>query len=405
MGLFDIFKTAIFPGINDQPRPATAELASNPSDLINKINGLIDKLNLLISPKWGDSILYLDGINGSDSNSGYSASTAVKTFAVLKAIIAEKVIDGELTIYVSNTNFNFLDLNNLKVQTNGSIVFDRYIGFFTFEPEYQDGNEVLKNFPYNLKITIKNAIFNCYDGFTFSSLENLTLSWCEFNSYFGYGGTLLKLSDLKNSKITGGYFRGDSNGYTNNNLLRIENSKNIELESTYSYYSTGDSLAIDYSTVTLTGYNSNSRDYLETDKKSIALQTSSLFIEGNQDIYPWDVAINNSNVTDNSNNNSNLKIRTWTYPNLSDEIVVLIPSTAKNCQVKSMILSAESGTATCDLLLNNQNLVNTSSSNLSQEYDLNLSTNKLSQDSGDDLKLQITGSLSKIVVQIAFVEF
>ena len=43
MALAD-FKVDIFSGINDTPRGATAELAGNGSDLINRLNGLVDFL-------------------------------------------------------------------------------------------------------------------------------------------------------------------------------------------------------------------------------------------------------------------------------------------------------------------------------------------------------------------------
>ena len=68
------FKTQIFEGINDQPQAATAETASNGSDTIAKINGLIDAIEInrgKLAETWAiGTSFYLDLNLGDDTNDG-----------------------------------------------------------------------------------------------------------------------------------------------------------------------------------------------------------------------------------------------------------------------------------------------------------------------------------------------
>lgn len=108
------FKTQIFEGINDQPISATAEAASNGSDTIAKINGLIDAIEInrgKLAETWAiGTSFYLDLDLGDDANDGLSLSSPKLTVSAIINLITSKKID-DINLLVSGTIRETLDFS------------------------------------------------------------------------------------------------------------------------------------------------------------------------------------------------------------------------------------------------------------------------------------------------------
>lgn len=71
--------------------------------------------------------LYIDGVNGSDDNDGFSSSTPVKTWDKIVALAAQPINDETLTIHFSGGVFDcdindVIDLNSFHTEGNGRLV-------------------------------------------------------------------------------------------------------------------------------------------------------------------------------------------------------------------------------------------------------------------------------------------
>ncbi len=112
-------KTPIFTDVNDQPDPATSSGGSNASDLIAKVNQTLEWLNQDFSSLsglelWDEStIIYLDTVNGDDTNDGLTNTTPLATWGAVLSLLATKAV---ITIQLQQLDANpitvdFLDFS------------------------------------------------------------------------------------------------------------------------------------------------------------------------------------------------------------------------------------------------------------------------------------------------------
>ena len=130
-----------------------------------------------------DAAIYLDGVNGSDSNDGLTPDTAVLTFAKAKSLLASKAVSGGNNwIYITNTVFITKDESwSLKGIDGAKIMrgdtFKRYMivlgnanasadesGNLTLSDITIDGNGGWNNVTNNPMIRVNNSTLTINDG-------------------------------------------------------------------------------------------------------------------------------------------------------------------------------------------------------------------------------------------------
>ena len=160
------FKTQIFTGINDQPISATAEAASNASDTIDKINGLIDALDT-----WGDAELYLDLTSGDDAKDGLTQETALYSPAALVNLIATKTIDRQLTIKMVGTALPdaVFDLQNVKAIRGAKLIFTNGNNPAIISRNSASPAQPIINIPSELTIELGSIVFKAESTIVFDA--------------------------------------------------------------------------------------------------------------------------------------------------------------------------------------------------------------------------------------------
>lgn len=228
MGLFDTFKTRIFPGINDLPVEASQEQASNGSSLIDKINGLCDTLNTLdvsknveITEMWEQfSTFYLNTVNGNDNNSGFYNEQAKKTVTSLIDLIRTKQMLYPITIYVEGEINETLDFSKLKqvIRTIDSD-FDIYI-YTELQKQciIKHSHEIIKHsFDSPVSVNFRDCKFvSLQDGLKLNNLrKKIKFSGCTFEGAFNAYSSVLNIQDCSLIQIEnytpGSFIKGDSN--------------------------------------------------------------------------------------------------------------------------------------------------------------------------------------------------
>ena len=405
MALFDQFKTAIFPGINDEPREATAEEAGNGSDLIFRINGLIDRLNILISPKWGETSIYIDGTNGNDTNDGLTESTQIKTQDRLVRLIESKVINNKLTIVGSNIALSGIDLANVQNTSDAHLMFVRGNGNLDFIPSETSRTIALRNEPENLKISFEYITFLLSDNVAFSDLKELNIHNCSFISQGNYNGNLLFLYDVKQSKISGSVFNGNSTGNGSETLLKAFNNDYIYANNNYFYDTNSDSIYLYQCNAKFGAYNSIYSTNRDTTKGLVKITKSNLEI--NSGYYApilKDFTISGGSITDLGRDSNNFKTYNFHFSTLNETVVTLIPYTQKQIIVKRLFVLDDATDTVYELLVSGQSIVKTTDENKNKTYDIRDPNNLLTSENSNKLELQIVGTANNISVQIETIE-
>lgn len=158
------FKTEIFTDINDLPRAATAEQASNGSDTINRVNGLIDAIEPKINsiPEyWGDAEIFLHLTTGDDGNNGLSQATALASVEAVTNLIASKTIDKKSTVVIVGTlpfNAQF-NLQNIQANRGAKLIFKAGNNPAIFTWNGASNDQPIINIPPELIIDISSIVF------------------------------------------------------------------------------------------------------------------------------------------------------------------------------------------------------------------------------------------------------
>lgn len=194
-------KTEIFSEINDIPRVATAEKASNGSDLIHKVNGLVDVVQSLVfgDDVWHDRSFYLDTAVNEDSGSGITIESPANTVARIIEIISSKPVMGSISIIISGTVENAFDFASVRfigipkifLRNNANSNND-----CRFVTEDDFNAKLIKNYPYGCQLKIENLQIDCRNTLNFENINLLTLRNCNFTTSFSHTEVFASISNV-----------------------------------------------------------------------------------------------------------------------------------------------------------------------------------------------------------------
>ena len=405
MSIFDNFKTAIFPGINDSPREATADLAGNPSDLISRVNGLIDKLNYLFKPTWGNASIYVDEINGDDGLDGSTSEAALQTLDAAMSLISTKTIDSTLTLFLSNFTLTSIDLASVRANKGSELIITKGTGYLNFIQSIESDENLVTNKLTDFKVTISDAVFNHFKSQEVKFLADIELKNCTFQASNDYAGNLLKLDSLVDSKLSGNYFYGEQQNYQSGNLLAINSCDNLNLRNNYFYYSTNTPITISYSNVNFEKYNQISEDYLSQGSKALTITSSLVKIGNDNNITAQNTEVIDSKVINNSIENESIKSLFFNFDLIQDTNRTLILNSATTGSIKALYFSSDENTATVSLSINNNTITANTDTYGTLLLELSDTNNRLLKNNGDKVSIAVTGTATNLTLQLNIIEF
>lgn len=402
---FDNYKTEIFDGINSNPRVATSDKASNGSDLIHKVNGICNQLNSSLDSYWNNTELFLDTNDGDDLNDGLTSDTAKKTTESLVQLISSKTINQALTLDIKGSSITTIDLQGIRNEEDAILIIKLYSDSNQIVFDNSVYNNLLLNIPENLIVKFSNCDLKTNSKITIGEAKKITIENSEFRAEDGYTGELLEVFNLKESIITGNRFTGDVFSYDSENLLVLSQQQKAKLYYNSFYRSAQKPIKAEDSNLymcdktNLYGYDG------ELDEQVITISGSKIVLEKTDFYTPQNTEIINSKVIDHFSNNQALKSYYWNFENLSDETRLLIPSISKNASISELRVFEEGIDADFDLHIDGNRLFKTNNLPTVKTFDLKDKNNRLSRTESKSVSLIVTGTASKITVQVDFLEF
>jgi hypothetical protein len=404
MGLLEDLKIAIFAGINDTPKAASEIEPGNGSDLINRLNQLIDRINPFISEKWGDVVLFLDASFGDDSNDGLAPETSVKTVSRLLEIIASKTIDKTLTIIYAATPLVAFDLDGIKAEPGGVLnIFHSHS--FSAYPDASDNPSILfVNVPNALKLSLEGFLVRFSRTSRIEEIKKLSLTNCTFLSAPTFKGRLLNIWNIEEVTISNCSFFGNENGLESYQLISCEGIKNLNFIELQAHSSYDTPFNISRSDVSISGYIYN---YLADNPYSqyfMSANESIVTIEGYTQIAEKRIKLRNSFIRNKNFLQNNQHTFCYFFPSLTDEVVVLMPQAYRHFTIKNLNVADNNSSAVYDLTISNVQVAKKFDDAKRKSFDLNDTNNNIIPALSSLLQLVVTGTATNVTVQVDLLE-
>ena len=407
MTSFEDFKTPIFPGINDLPEEASAEAASNGSDLIKKVNGICDELvKTFPNSQITTYQIIFDPNNEIDpntlNNNQFTSLSAFSNFITQNELTEDLIVN----ISGSSSKTDVLDLTNLIADNTYTITFigDNSVSENIINCGIAGESKSIITNNANVKLIFENITFLMTQQLVVDDAKSISFKKCLISNDENYLGSInifRRIDEL--SFIDCFFYSAFANTFsTALNCFRVSN---LTCSKITVKHPTKRSIVINFCTVRFLNSITFVNYDFEYDVDLIFLNESNTYIDK-------DVQLKNINLY---KKNSNVKsINAYAYEkgcfifkfdSIENKSIALIPYPPFNYFVTEMFVKADISISNFKLLKNQSYLSVTSERSPNRKYDSPNTNDLFAFSTTNSLNMEVTGIASDITVEVIYEKY
>lgn len=395
---FEQFKTTIFPNINDEPREATVEQASNGSDLINRVNSLCDTL---ASIEFDTTEIISFTINFNITESDITEANLFNSFASFTNYLVNNVLDKNLVItLIGNSSgqdlLNFLDVN---LESVSQITFQSATEQANLLYSSNNSAYFISNLNYPVILKFVNLSFSLQKSFQFRDFSQLELEQCSFIDVAGFSGNIITLLNIKHVNIKDCYISNIENNGSGkaifSNLIET-----LSIESLTVRTRTRPLLELRGGNITLDGkFNFIDFDYT-LESNLFILRDNNLILERNSNLLIQNFTLINAKIFSIAKTDNIVHSLYFYFTSISDVTVPLIIFPNKPFRLRRMYSSQVNSSASIALYKNDVETIRLTGGSQEASYSQSSEVNYFNAALNNVLKLKVTGTANNLTLQI-----